>query len=94
MQNHGKWKTRIIENIFVGKDNSIRSYRILTGKSVNKRPIQLLYPMELHCDPKTTTSTTQDDKILNVNTEELQPKRLTPAVSGKRIRDIAENENQ
>ena len=78
----------------MGKDNSIRSYRILTGKSVNKRPIQLLYPMELHCDPKITASTTQDDKILNVNTEELQPKKLTSAVSGKRIRDIADNENQ
>lgn len=50
--------------------------------------------MELHCDPKTTASTTQDDKILNVNTEELQPKKLTSAVSGKRIRDIADNENQ
>ena len=69
-KNRGKWKIRIIENIFLGKDNTIRSIKIRTGKSVIERPIQLLYPMELHCDSKSTTSNTQDDKTLNVNAEE------------------------
>ena len=56
-KNCGKWKIGIIENIFMGKDNIIRSVRIRTGKSIIERPIQLLYPMELHCDSKTATTT-------------------------------------
>ena len=69
-KNRGKWKIGIIENIFMGKDNIIRSIRIRTGKSIIERPIQLLYPMELHCDSKITTRNTQDDKILNAKAEE------------------------
>ena len=53
-KNQIKWKIRIIENIFVGKDNTIRSIRIRTGKKVIERPIQLLYPMDLYFDSKMT----------------------------------------
>ena len=73
--NWGKWKIGIIKNVFKGKDNTKRSFRIYTGKSVVERPIQLLYPMELHCDSKSTTSNTQHDKALNVNAKEFRPKR-------------------
>ena len=52
-KNRGKWNLEIIENIFMGKDNIIRSLRIRTRKSIIERPIQLLYPMELPCDSKT-----------------------------------------
>ena len=54
----------------MGKDNTIRSIRIRTRKSVIERPIQLLCPMELPCNPKITASNTHDDKTLNVNAEE------------------------
>ena len=50
--------------------------------------------MELYCDSKSTTSNTHDDKTLNVNVEEFQPKRSTPAAAEQRIRDISGNENQ
>ena len=93
-KNRGMWKIGIIENIFVGKDNTIRSIRIHTGKNVIERPIQLLYPMELHCDSKSTTSNTQDDKTLNVNAKEFRPKRSGAAAGEQRIRDTADNENQ
>ena len=61
-KNQGKWKIGIIENIFMGKDNTIRSIRVRCGKNVIERPIQLLYPIELHCDSKSTTSNTQDEQ--------------------------------
>ena len=79
---------------FPGKDNVIRSIRIRTEKSIIERPIQPLYPMELHCDSETTTSNTQDDKTLNVNAEEFQLKRSAAAVAEQRIKKIADNENQ
>ena len=93
-KNRGKWKIGIIENIFMGKDNIIRSVRIRTGKSIIERPIQLLYPMELRCDSKTATRNTQDDKKLNANAEEFQPKKSAAAVAEQRIKDNADNENQ
>ena len=92
-KNRVKQKIRIIENIFLGNDNTIRSIRTRTGKNVIERPIQMLYPMELHCDSKSTTNNIQDDKTLNVNTEEFRPKRSSSAAEQK-IRDIADYENQ
>ena len=46
-KNRRKWKIGIVENIFMGKDNKIRSIRIHTGKNVIEIPLQLLYPIEL-----------------------------------------------
>ena len=93
-KNREKWKIGIIENIFVAKDNTIRSIRICTGKNIIERPIQLLYPMDLHCDSKSTTSNNQDGKTLNINAEEIRPKRSAAAAAEQRIRDIANNENR
>ena len=69
-KNRGKWKIGIIENIFVGTGNTIRSVRIRTRKGIIERPVQLLYPMDLQCDSKTINSKTQDNKTLNVGAEE------------------------
>ena len=77
----------------MGTDSTIRSIRICNEKSVIERPIQLLYLMKLHCDSRITTSNTHDEKTLNVNAEEFQPKRLSASVAEQRIRDIADNEN-
>ena len=50
----------------MGKDDTVRSIRTHTRKSIIERPTHLLYPMELHCDSHENTSNTQDDKTLNV----------------------------
>ena len=71
----------ITENIFMGKDDTIRSIRTRTGKSITEQPIQQLNPTELHCHSKTTTSNIQDNKTLNVNAEEYRPKKSGAAVA-------------
>ena len=50
--------------------------------------IQLLHPIGLHCDSKTTTSNTQDGKTLNFIAEEFRPKRLTAAIAEQRIKTL------
>ena len=80
-KNRTKWKIGIIENIFVGKDDTIISVRMPTEKSVTERPIQLLCSMELNCDARATTSNSQDEKALNINAEEFQSKRSAAAVT-------------
>ena len=44
-KNSEKWKIGIIENIFIGKDNTIRLIRIRTGNSFIERKIQLTHPI-------------------------------------------------
>ena len=62
-KNRVKWKIGIIENIFMGKNNTIRSVRIRTGKSCIERAIQQLHLMELHCNSKATISKTRWQNI-------------------------------
>ena len=93
-KNRGKWKIGIIENIFVGTGNTIRSVRIRTRKGIIERPVQLLYPMDLQCDSKTINSKTQDNKTLNVGAEEFWAERSAATVAEQGIIDITDNENQ
>ena len=46
-KNRGEWKIKMIENVFIGKDNTIRSIGIRTGKSVIEKLTQLLYSLWL-----------------------------------------------
>ena len=86
--NPGKWKIAIIRNTFMGKDNTIRSIGMCTGKSV----IELSYPIELHCDSTTTPSNTQDDKTLNDNAQEFQETSQTIKKSERHLVCIIKSE--
>ena len=46
----GKWKISIISELFQGKDDQIRGAQVKTPRGSLDRPIQLLYPLELHCN--------------------------------------------
>ncbi|GFX27926.1 integrase catalytic domain-containing protein [Trichonephila clavipes] len=41
------WELRIIKEIFIGRDDSVRSCLVKTFKGLFKKPIQLLYPLEI-----------------------------------------------
>ncbi|GBO18127.1 hypothetical protein AVEN_72965-1 [Araneus ventricosus] len=41
------WKLGVIKEIFIGRDNNVRSCLIKTSKGLFKKPIQLLYPLEI-----------------------------------------------
>ena len=59
----GKWKIGIISELFQGKDDHIRDARVKTPRDYLGRPIQLLYPPELHCNRyKTKTKQRESDK--------------------------------
>ena len=46
----GKWKISIISELFQGKDDQIRGAQVKTPRGYLDRPIQLLYPLALHCN--------------------------------------------
>ena len=82
-----EWKIGIIEKIFMGKDNTIRSIKIHTGNSAAVfNGVTLWF--------KINNSNTQNDKTLKVNAEEFQLKISAAEVAERRNRDIADNENQ
>ncbi|GFV59973.1 integrase catalytic domain-containing protein [Trichonephila clavipes] len=41
------WELGIIKEIFIGRDNNVRSCLVKTFKGLFKKPIQLLYPLEI-----------------------------------------------
>ena len=55
-KNWGHWKIGIVNNLHIGKDKIIRVAQLRIGKKLIDRPIQLLYPMELHCEGIATTN--------------------------------------
>ena len=48
-KNRGKWKLGIAENLHIGKDELLKTVGLRTYKNRIERPIQLLFPLELHC---------------------------------------------
>ena len=59
----GKWKIGKISELFQGKHNQTRGACVKTSHDYLDRPIQLLYPLELHCNRcKTKTRQHKSDK--------------------------------
>ena len=101
----GKWKIGILKEIYRGKDQEIRSVQIKTAKGCLERPIQLLYPLELHCYEITSDDTvSRTEEVpsngdieskpdeLNVNTSEFRPKRTAAIIGSIKMNDMVANE--
>ena len=91
----GRWKIGIISELFQGKDDQIRRARVKTPRGYLDRPIQLLYPLELHYNRYKIKSKQHesDKKKLNVEAEEFRPKRTAGAIALAKIKDIAEHDD-
>ena len=87
-----RWKIGIISELFQGKDDQIQGARVKTPRSYLDRPIELLYPLELHCNRCKIKSKQHesDKKKLNVEAKEFRPKKTTGAIALAKIKDIAE----
>ena len=59
----GQRKIGMVNHLYIGKDSIIRVAQLRIGKKLIDRPIQLLYPLELHCE--SITATNKDEKKTN-----------------------------
>ena len=59
-----------MDKLIPGRDGIVRAVKLRAGNSYIERPIQFLYPMELHLDAKDSAS-----KKLNPDVREFVPKR-------------------
>ena len=79
-----------MEELCKGKDDVIRGVKLGTPKSHIERPIQHLYPLELHCDMEKSTSKSKNTSHnkLNVDVKEYRPRRTAGAIAEMQTRDI------
>ena len=88
-KNRGHWKIGIVNHLYIGKDNIIWVAQLGIGKKLIDRPIQLLYPLELHCEGITTTNEDEKKNELNSSATEFRSKRSAAEISKWRLNDIA-----
>ena len=64
----GRWKIGKISELFQAKDDQVRGAQVKTPIGYFDRPIQLLYPLELHCSRYKIKSKQHesDERKLNV----------------------------
>ena len=80
-KNKGLWKFVKVSQLYPGKDKVLRAVQIQVGTKFLCRPIQLLYPLELHCDVPAREVKQQEEINLNINVKELWPRRNAAAVA-------------
>ena len=88
-KNRRHWKIGIVNHLYSGKDNIIRVAQLRIGKKLIDRPIQLLYPLELHCEGITPTKKDEKKNELNPSATKFRPKRTAAELTKGRLRDIA-----
>ena len=86
-KNRCKWKIGIVDKLIPGRDEIVRAVRLRAGKSYLERPIQFLYPMELHCEAKKP-----NQGELNPEAREFRPKRRAAVEALRNIHQMQETE--
>ena len=87
-KNRGHWKIGIVNHLYSSKDNIIRVVQLRIGKEIIDRTIQLLYPLELHCEGITPTNKDKKKNELNPSPTEFRPKRTAAEIAKWRLKDI------
>ena len=74
--------------MYTGKNEVVRAAQIQVRTNFLIRPIQLLYPLELHCDVQAREVKEQEETNLNANAKEFWQKFNAAAIADVRNRDI------
>ena len=73
--NRAHWRIGIVHQLIQGRVSVVRAVKLKAGKSFLERPIQFLYPMELHCHEFEQAVKQPQQTDLNVEADELHPMR-------------------
>jgi hypothetical protein len=76
-----------VDKLIPVRDEIVRAVRLRAGKSYLERPIQFLYPMELHCEAKKPNQGQQ-----NPEAREFRPKRRAAVEALRNIHQMQETE--
>ena len=88
LKNRGHWEIGKVPQLYAGKDEVVRAVQTQVGTKFLVRPIQLLYPLELHCDVPAREVKEQEETNMNVNAKEFRPIRNAAAIADTQVQDI------
>ena len=82
-----KGKRKSVNHLYIGKDDIIRVAQLHIRKKLIDRPVQLLYPLELHLEDITGTNEDEKKNELNPSVTEFRPKRAAAEIGKWRLKD-------
>ena len=86
-KNRGKWKLGIVTALIPGRDGIVRVVKLRAGRGELERPIQFLYPLELHCEWPN-----EGELRLNAEAPEYRPRRRAAVDARENIRGTLDYE--
>ena len=92
-KNRGHWKIGIVNYLYIRKNKIIWVVQLWIGKKLNDWPIQLIYPLELHCEAITITNGDEKKNELNPSATEFRPKQTAAEIAEWGLKDIAIEED-
>ena len=94
VKNLEHWKVGNVKHPHIGKGNIIRvGTQLRIGKRLIDRPVQLLYPLELHCEGITTSNGDEKKNKLNPSATEFHPKRTAAEIEKWQLNDTGSEED-
>jgi hypothetical protein len=90
-KNRNTWKLGKIVRLITGRDGVVRGVELQTGKGRLERPLQLIYPLELHCDQEDVERETPP---LNAQAKEFRPKRKAAENAAAKINKVLAEEEE
>ena len=86
-RSRGKWPRGIVEELYKGRDGTVRAVKLRAGKTYLERPMNHLYPLELSWD-----RTAPVQVSLDPDASSFRPRRDAAVAAQHRIQDVAEVE--
>ena len=81
--------------MYTGEDEALRAVQMQVRTKFMFQPIQVQYPLELHCDVPAKEVKVQEETNLNAGVREYRPRPNAAATADARIQDInATNDNE
>ena len=88
-KNRGKWPLAVVQQTYPERDGHLRAVQLRTSKGVIERPVQHIYPLELHCEPTVPAGAEQQ---LNPDAAIFRPRRAAATEVAAGIKEIADDE--
>ena len=94
-KNRSHWKIGKVSQMYTGEDEALRAVQMQVRTKFMVQPIQVQYPLELHCDVPAKEVKVQEETNLNTGVREYRPRPNAAATADARIQDInATNDNE
>ena len=87
-KNRRPWKIGKVSQLYTGNNKIVKVVQMQVATKFLVRSIQLLYPLELHCDVPAREVKEREEMKLNADANEFWPRCNAASVADAQIQDI------